>query len=66
MIDLVSRNMQQAPQVADVTAFFSVEISHGGRTGYLVEIGQTIQLFETPGENLAKNTSAATLANRGL
>ena len=53
-IALVTHNMQQARRVADVTAFFSVEISKGGRTGYLVEIGQTEQIFETPQEQLTK------------
>ncbi len=51
-IALVTHNMQQARRVADVTAFFSVDISHGGRTGYLVEIGQTNQVFEEPREQL--------------
>ncbi|MGO9238783.1 MAG: phosphate ABC transporter ATP-binding protein, partial [Methylocella sp.] len=53
-IALVTHNMQQARRVADVTAFFSVEISKGGRTGYLVEIGPTEQIFETPQEQLTK------------
>ncbi len=53
-IALVTHNMQQARRVADVTAFFSVEISKGGRTGYLVEIGQTEQIFEAPKEQLTK------------
>ena len=37
-IAIVTHNMQQAQRVADTTAFFSVDISKGGRTGYLVEI----------------------------
>ena len=42
--------MQQAVRVADQTAFFSVDISKGGRTGYLVEMGPTKELFEkSPG-----------------
>jgi phosphate transport system ATP-binding protein len=53
-IALVTHNMQQARRVADVTAFFSVDISMGGRTGYLVEIGQTDQIFEAPQEQLTK------------
>ncbi len=53
-IALVTHNMQQARRVADVTAFFSVDISHGGRTGYLVEIGQTNEVFEAPREQLTK------------
>src|SRR5271165_5304137 len=53
-IALVTHNMQQAARVADVTAFFSVDISHGGRTGYLVEIGPTKKIFEAPQEQLTK------------
>jgi len=51
---LVTHNMQQATRVADNTAFFSVDISRGGRTGYLVEMGKTQQLFEQPRESLTK------------
>jgi phosphate transport system ATP-binding protein len=53
-IALVTHNMQQATRVADKTAFFSVDISKGGRTGYLVEIGPTRQIFEDPKEQLTK------------
>jgi phosphate transport system ATP-binding protein len=53
-IALVTHNMQQATRVADKTAFFSVDISHGGRTGYLVELGETRQIFEDPREQLTK------------
>ncbi len=51
---LVTHNMQQATRVADTTAFFSVDISQGGRTGYLVEMGPTRQIFEDPREQLTK------------
>ena len=51
---LVTHNMQQATRVADTTAFFSVDISQGGRTGYLVEMGPTKQVFESPRETLTK------------
>ncbi len=44
-IALVTHNMQQAIRVADKTAFFGVDISRGSRTGYLVEMGQTEQIF---------------------
>ena len=50
----VTHNMQQAMRVADQTAFFSVDISRGGRTGYLVEFGKTRQIFEDPKEELTK------------
>jgi phosphate transport system ATP-binding protein len=53
-IALVTHNMQQARRVADVTAFFSVDISQGGRTGHLVEIGQTEQVFEAPEAQMTK------------
>ena len=41
-------------RVADLTAFFGVGISHGGRTGYLVEMEETAQIFEAPREQLTK------------
>ena len=53
-IAIVTHNMQQAQRVADITAFFSVDISKGSRTGYLVESGPTKQLFESPREQLTK------------
>jgi len=53
-ITLVTHNMQQAMRVADTTAFFGVDISKGGRTGYLVELGETRQIFEDPREDLTK------------
>jgi phosphate transport system ATP-binding protein len=53
-IVLVTHNMQQAARVADLTAFFGVDISHGGRTGHLVEMGETAQIFEAPREELTK------------
>jgi phosphate transport system ATP-binding protein len=52
---LVTHNMQQATRVADTTAFFSVDISQGGRTGYLVEMGPTRQIFEDPRESLTRD-----------
>src|SRR5215475_3256439 len=54
-IAIVTHNMQQAMRVADTTAFFSVDISRGNRTGYLVEMGPTKQLFESPKEKLTKD-----------
>src|SRR5271157_173882 len=53
-IVIVTHNMQQAKRVADETAFFSVDISKAGRTGYLVEFGPTDQIFEDPKEELTK------------
>ncbi|MGD8955931.1 MAG: phosphate ABC transporter ATP-binding protein PstB [Chromatiaceae bacterium] len=53
-VALVTHNMQQATRVADNTSFFGVDISEGGRTGYLVEMGLTQQVFEDPQEDLTK------------
>ena len=53
-IAIVTHNMQQATRVADETAFFSVDISKGGRTGYLVEFGPTAQIFSDPQEELTQ------------
>jgi phosphate transport system ATP-binding protein len=53
-IAIVTHNMQQALRVADQCAFLSVDISEGGRTGYLVELGVTKQIFENPQEKLTK------------
>jgi len=51
-IALVTHNMQQALRVADTTCFFGVDISKGSRTGYLVEMGPTRQIFDAPREKL--------------
>ncbi|MEN6440790.1 MAG: phosphate ABC transporter ATP-binding protein PstB [Syntrophobacter sp.] len=53
-IAIVTHNMQQATRVADETAFFSVDISKGGRTGYLVEFGPTARIFSEPREELTQ------------
>ena len=47
-IAIVTHNMQQAQRVADMTAFFSVDISKGSRTGYLVESGPTRRDLREP------------------
>jgi phosphate transport system ATP-binding protein len=47
-IAIVTHNLQQAMRVADKTAFMYVDTSRGGRTGYLVEYGDTRELFENP------------------
>lgn len=49
-IAIVTHNMQQAQRVSDRTAFLYVDTSEGGRTGYLVEYGETRQIFEDPQE----------------
>ena len=53
-VAIVTHNMQQAQRVADQTAFFAVDISQGGRTGYLVEMRPTMELFQNPQEQLTK------------
>ena len=47
-IAIVTHNLQQAKRVADMTAFLYVDTSNGGRTGYMVEYGDTKQIFEDP------------------
>src|SRR6516164_2687174 len=49
-IAIVTHNLQQARRVADTTAFFYVDTTRGGRTGYLVEHGDTRQMFDAPKE----------------
>jgi len=53
-VAIVTHNMQQAQRVADTTAFFSVDVSGGGRTGFLVEVGETDQVFKDPREKLTQ------------
>jgi phosphate transport system ATP-binding protein len=49
-IAIVTHNLPQAQRVADKTGFLYVDTSQGGRTGYLVELGDTKQIFEDPRE----------------
>jgi phosphate transport system ATP-binding protein len=51
-IVIVTHNMQQAARVADMTAFFSVEVSEEGarRTGILVEYDATPTIFTNPSD----------------
>jgi phosphate transport system ATP-binding protein len=49
-IAIVTHNLQQAQRVADKTGFLYVDTSQGGRTGYLVEFGDSKQIFEAPRE----------------
>lgn len=53
-VAIVTHNMQQAMRVADTTAFFSVDISAGGRTGFLCESGPTEQIFHDPKHELTR------------
>jgi phosphate transport system ATP-binding protein len=47
-IAIVTHNLQQAQRVADYTGFLYVDTSQGGRTGYLVEFGDSQQIFKDP------------------
>jgi phosphate transport system ATP-binding protein len=49
-IAIVTHNLQQANRVADKTGFMYVDTSNGGRTGYLVEFGDTREIFQNPKE----------------
>jgi len=49
-IAIVTHNLQQAQRVADYTGFLYVDTSEGGRTGYLVEFGDSKQVFSNPKE----------------
>jgi phosphate transport system ATP-binding protein len=53
-IAIVTHNLQQAQRVADRTAFFFVDTSAGGRTGYLIEYRPTGELFNDPHEERTK------------
>jgi phosphate transport system ATP-binding protein len=53
-IAIVTHNLQQATRVADKTAFMYVDTSGGGRTGYLVEYGDTKEMFDNPKEEYTK------------
>jgi len=50
-IVIVTHNMQQAARVADMTAFFSVDVGEkGSRCGVLVEHAPTVELFTRPSD----------------
>jgi phosphate transport system ATP-binding protein len=49
-IVIVTHNMQQAARVADMTAFFSVDVLQGDRRGILVEYDSTAKIFTQPGD----------------
>ena len=53
-IAIVTHNLHQALRVSDVTGFLYVDTTQGGRTGYLVELGESKQLFEDPKEDHTK------------
>ncbi len=45
---IVTHNMQQAARVADMTAFFNLDVSEGRRRGVLVEYDRTEKIFTQP------------------
>jgi phosphate transport system ATP-binding protein len=47
---IVTHNMQQAARVADMTAFFSLEVAAGERYGILVEYDDTATIFTHPAD----------------
>jgi phosphate transport system ATP-binding protein len=49
-IVIVTHNMQQAARVADMTAFFSLDVDEGRRTGILVEYDETTKIFTRPSD----------------
>jgi phosphate transport system ATP-binding protein len=51
-IVIVTHNMQQAARVADMTAFFSVQVREdgSGRHGVLVEFDRTTRIFTNPAD----------------
>jgi len=51
-IVIVTHNMQQASRVSDQTAFFTMGDE---RAGYLVEMGDTIDIFTNPREQLTED-----------
>jgi phosphate transport system ATP-binding protein len=53
-IAIVTHNLQQAQRVADRVGFLYVDTSEGGRTGYLVEFGNSKELFENPQQKYTK------------
>ncbi len=53
-IAIVTHNLQQAQRVADRTGFLYVDTTQGGRTGYLVEFGDSAQIFGDPQEKHTK------------
>jgi phosphate transport system ATP-binding protein len=47
---IVTHNLQQAARVADLTAFFSLEVDEGRRSGVLVEYDSTEKIFTNPSD----------------
>ena len=47
---IVTHNMQQAARVAEMTAFFSLQVEEEGRHGVLVEYDSTEKIFTSPAD----------------
>ena len=47
---IVTHNMQQAARVADMTAFFNLQVDGGDRHGILVEYDETTKIFTHPSD----------------
>ena len=47
---IVTHNMQQAARVAEMTAFFTLDVGEGRRTGVLVEYDSTDKIFTNPSD----------------
>jgi phosphate transport system ATP-binding protein len=56
-IVIVTHNMQQAARVSDRTAFFTAEVNETSdtRTGLLVEVGPTGEIFSAPSDERTEN-----------
>ncbi|MBE9157351.1 phosphate ABC transporter ATP-binding protein [Nodosilinea sp. LEGE 06152] len=55
-IVIVTHNMQQASRISDKTAFFNAEaVGAGNKVGYLVEYGDTEQVFNEPIEQATQD-----------
>ncbi len=52
---IVTHNMQQAARVADLTAFFSLEVDDHHRSGVLVEYDATNKIFTNPADKRTEN-----------
>jgi hypothetical protein len=61
-IAIVTHNLQQAQRVADKTAFLYVDTSAERRTGYLVEFGDSQQIFNA-GKDILRITSVVNSAD---
>jgi phosphate transport system ATP-binding protein len=61
-IVIVTHNLAQAKRVADETAFFYVDTTKGGRTGFLVEHSSSKEMFSNPREKTTRDYVAGTFS----